>query len=418
MNEGSGRGPGTPAEWTQGGAFSPPLETELELCQLVNEALGRFGVSGRVSIEGREIRLDLGGRRSRAALPGWLDHWPRLDDTIRKHRATELARQLAQSRSLDSVRSGAQRSPNWTWLVAGLSALVLGGAAYLWLSPRSQASAPAPTAAPVTDAAREREARNARVCEDTRARVLRGATVGTTETDGWVVEIWGMQRGGEALLAAAPALGQFVEDPARAGGSQFIWKDEPELAKVIDSSTRVTVSDDPISGSAGRPIPALRVTFHGNFVEPYFDPEQRSRFYHIANGLAAALQLTHVGVYARCEAGRTHHLGSWFRGLDDGGATVALLYSLGTYAEPPHLAGAFLHAPGEAALDRSVALENIERASTRADRSLLAGVLGRQSAMITGKRGDGVVITFPFRDGHRASRASRELARLLTLNSD
>jgi len=132
--------------------------------------------------------------------------------------------------------------------------------------------------------------------------------------------------------------------------------------------------------------------------------------------MSEALGFTSTALFARCEAGRTHHVGSWFRGRDDASASQALLYALGTYAEPPHLSSPFLRPVGGSEIDRSIALQNIKRAAARLDRPLLASVLGRQGGMVMGKAGSGVTITFPFRDGNRAARASRQLARVLGLN--
>jgi len=421
-------GPGSSQRTPEYDAFLDPLspETELLVCQYVREALGRFGSSGEVTWEGSELLLLSPAGVSRARVGSWVRRWEQLDENIRRGRALELARQLAQPRALAAATSVRSGSASWTGWVLAAAVAIAGLAAYFWFvrpdpASATDASASGPVsrtkgAAP-TDL-EERIARANRVCEATRARVLRGATVGITETDGWVVEFFGFQKDGKALLGKSPALAQFVASPSAPEGSAFIWKEEPQLATVTNSTTRVTLADEPITGSQGDTTPALRITFHGALVDAYFQPEERAHYYHLAHGLTEALGLTHSALYARCEAGRTHHLGSWFRGRNDAEAATSLLYFLGTYAEPPHLSPPFLHAVGGTELDRSVALNNIEHVAGNIDRALLASVLGRQGGMVVGKKNEGVTIAFPFRDGNRAARASRDLARLVDLNRD
>ena len=47
--------------------------------------------------------------------------------------------------------------------------------------------------------------------------------------------------------------------------------------------------------------------------------------------------------------------------------------------------------------------------------ALVASLIGREGGMVMGRPGEAVTLTFPFEDGNRASRLSREIARLTAI---
>jgi|RhiMethySRZTD1v2_1073278.scaffolds.fasta_scaffold11777_7 hypothetical protein len=260
---------------------------------------------------------------------------------------------------------------------------------------------------------RARQARAARVCEETRARVVRGAVIGATDVEGWVTELMLLRpAGGERFVTERDLAG--VVDPS---AGRLVWKETPLLAAI--SGGHVAVSDASLVGG-GRPTrPGLRLSFEGSpYVTAYFREEERSEWIRTASALAKQLGATQGALYARCAAGDAHHLGSWFLGTGADGAAAALLYFMGTYADVPHLAPALLGPDGGAVLDRAFAFERIGGATQGLDRGRLAVALSPHGGMIKGSTQGPFELTFPFRDADRAARASRDLARALKIASN
>jgi hypothetical protein len=257
--------------------------------------------------------------------------------------------------------------------------------------------------------------RAAHRCAVTKARVFQGGTVSVADAEGWLVEIALLKVGSMARLDAHQSLRTFVEAPESPTGSPFIWSEEPGLAAVATSDSVVRIRRHGITEGKNQ-AEGVILSFGGSLVDPYFREEDRGRYYHIAHSLSEALEATHTALFARCAEDETHALGGWFRGMDAGGAATSLLYFMGTYARPPHLAEHFHSRPEDDALHRPFAFDNIIQATRFIDRQALATVVGTEGGMATGKPGDAVVITYPFRDGNRASRTSRSLARVVSLS--
>src|SRR6185295_5747574 len=87
----------------------------------------------------------------------------------------------------------------------------------------------------------ERAERAARVCDATRARGLRGAAVGPSDVEGWVVELWALREAAQPSPAADPALASFVS--ASGAAEHIVWKGAPSLAALEGLDTTVTVSE-------------------------------------------------------------------------------------------------------------------------------------------------------------------------------
>jgi hypothetical protein len=251
---------------------------------------------------------------------------------------------------------------------------------------------------------RARHERAVRVCEDTRARVVRGAVIGASDVEGWVVELVLLRPENAEAFAPSRDLAGAVEQ------TRFVWKQAPELS--VLSPGKVEVADASLSAPGHAPRPGLRLTFDGSYVSAYFREEERPPWIRAAAALANQIGATHGGLYARCAAGNAHHLGSWFLGPGPNGAAASLLYLMGTYADVPHVGRALLEPDGSSALDRGYALEKLVQATRSLDRSRLGVILSPHGGMIGGSAGSSY-LTFPFRDADRAARASRDLARAL-----
>lgn len=405
-------------------------EERAEILRYTNEALARFGTAGTLHLRDDRAHLVLPKSQTSAPLGSWSQRWRELDEPTRRLRTTELARSLAQSRAIAASRDSSQkllwrsRLSLLFWL-SGLLGLALWlGSARPWQRGRPHEGSastrpPAPSAAPSTRSSDERTARATRVCETTRSRVLRGATLGITDIEGWVVEYSAFRTGEQRKLTELPALREFFADPLAQEGTAFIWAQEPGLGDPSHTETRVVLEAESFAATAQTPaISTLRVSFEGTLIDAYFKPEERRRFYHIAHGLTEALGATHSGLYARCKAGKTHHLGSWFFGRSASSATSALLHLLGVHAEPPHLSTALLHPSAEDAVDESSILSRLDQALSPLDRKTLSSLLGKHGGLAMSQPDGSVILTFPFSDGNRASRLSRELSRQLGLSAE
>jgi hypothetical protein len=133
--------------------------------------------------------------------------------------------------------------------------------------------------------------------------------------------------------------------------------------------------------------------------------------------LANAIRAKHVALYARCAHDDVHTLGSWFLGEDSQGVAASVLYFMGVYAAPRHLEPVHYLDPRTQAPDEGRALSSILRATTHLDRRALSTLVGSEGGMAVSAT-DNVVVTFPFRDGSRATRVSRTMARVTGLSHE
>jgi len=406
----------------------------LEVTSRLSEELARFGSPGDVRLDARQVILLHPAGARRAAVDDWLAHWDRLDEPTRRIRVTQLARSLARPTSLPVSRPAPPPTVSLSpWLLLG-GVLALGAIGALWFLGDLDAAAHVPRAlkglgekaqgadgqsapadgGPAGAAPPADVSRASLVCAATRARIVRGATVSVADSEGWVVEYLAFRLGeqGPSPLHAAPVLRTFFEKPDAEAGSRYVWPEEPDLTTTPTSEDRVLVRKESISGASPPAHSGVRVTFEGALVDAYFRPTSRTAYFHLASALSDALGASQAALYARCADGDTHHLGSWFRGRDHHEAVVSLVYSLGTFADPPHLATPYLRPLGAPELDRAHAHAAISHVASAIDRPLVASLIGREGGMVMGRPGEVVTLTFPFEDGNRASRLSREIARI------
>jgi hypothetical protein len=279
-----------PVATPEGGSWAHP---EIELFAM--EALARFGAPGTVRVEGASLVLYAPQGVLRVDLAG-LDHqWGQLSEDSRRRRSGELVRQLVARRSVLPTTPPRRPTPSWVWFMAlGVAATLAGWAAYaarpaLPEETVVRRAAASPDQGPTTPHEDRRE-RAARVCESARTRVLRGATLGPTETEGWVVDVLALRRDAPEDLARDPRLLEFVGAGPAGELVPFVWSGEPEMRELAGSDTGVRVAAESVDGASGARARGVRLTFAGALVDAYFNAEQRVRYFHIATALSERLE--------------------------------------------------------------------------------------------------------------------------------
>ena len=390
----------------------------------LQEVLARFGMAGQVRLQDGVATLSGAGRTVQTDASALVETWDSLSDADRHRACVDVVRSLtAQRRAAFGTPADRRSFPWFPVAAASLAAVVT--VAYLYARPifgrgdaggdttlrRRAATTASDDSAPTTD---DRESRAARVCEQTVGRVSRGATVGTTDTEGWVIELTLLGRRTTTPMDANAVLDRYVQlEPGTATG-RWVWGETPELARIEGSSTRVELrSAFPASEPVGD-WDGVRITWSGRYVTPYFDQSRRGQYLTVAHAMTRELNATHAGLYARCRAGVTHHLGAWFSGPGSPGAAAALVYFMGAFASPLHVP-AELFGPDGGPRRLAGVFTAVVEATAPLKRSSLATVLGAQDGLVTGPKGGPAIITFPFRDGNRATRASHQLAAFVGL---
>ncbi len=395
-------------------------EARTEIRTMVAEAIVRFGIAGEVELAERLLVLRGPGPTSRVDLGGLPDSWGGLPYDERQKKATGLARQLvAQRRQSAAPVATTTRSGSSVAVIATVVlAAAAGGAYFVFFADRSTEETPvvrkpAPNVAPTSGVeSDDREARARRVCDATRSRVMRGATVSKTDVEGWVVEITVLRNGGPEMTFD-PALAQFVDRKPGQTSGRLVWK--TDTFSEVDPFTRVTVADasPKLGDDAWR---GVSLTLQGKYVSPFFENDTRIEYVRLGNALADRLGATHAALYARCAHGTQTHMGAWFFGKSLGGATLSLLYFMGTFADSPHISAAVLR-PDGGPFDRANVLTALVEPTAPLDKRRVARWVGEQGGMVTAAETRST-IRFPFRDANRASRASRTIARALDVGSD
>ncbi len=387
-----------------------------EITTRIAECITRFGVAGEVQVDQQSARLVGHGPPAEVPLGDLLERWGELNQEDRARRCLDTARKLVSIRRSSLPPSQPPRFQQLPgWIVPLLAFVVLGAVGWWWLRrPAGPKPEPERAAASASDRVAEldRDVRAEQVCQRTRSRVMRGATVGPLDVEGWVVELV-LQRAGTRRLGQAGVMAEFIE--ANKPRPRVIWPQAPALSALTGPETRVVVQESDLAAAGIQPRRSLVLTFQGTYINPYFERKQRIQYLMLANALAQRLGATHGALYARCKGGTNHHIGTWFLGPSPNEALGSLIYFMGTYADSPHVSSAVL---GDAAvLDRAQLFEGIRLASARAPRSEIGRWLGAQGGMIAGPAEGPSRVTFPFKDANRASRASREIARLLEIGS-
>lgn len=393
-------------------------DSEHEMRQRLGEALSRFGVAGSVAVTGTLASLHGSGPTVTTELGALVDQWPDLPEDARQRRINEVARRLAgERRSLSGGASEPSRFTMPDWLpplgIAAAAVIAIFGAWVLyqqWVN-ANRAREERPLIADYDAYERERLDRASRVCEATRSRVMRGAAVGPSDVEGWVVELWALRTPTKPVLAADPALALFFAPLPGQGKSGVVWTGAASLSGLEGPETNVAITEANVPATGAPMWRGLRVTLSGRYVVPYFHEQMRFDYLRFARALTDALGVDYAALYARCADGQSHHLGGWFRGPTPGGAVTSLLYFMGTFAEHPDIRASSLAPVGATGIDPAFAFRSVANASAALKKTRVMAMVGAEAGMISGLDDQVSTVTFPFRDSNRASRASRIIAR-------
>ena len=398
----------------------------------MEQELSRRGHRGALHTEGAWLVLGKGATQTRAEVQGTTEQWQELPDDLRERRARQLAELLLAKPADAPVTPRPQKlsnRPRWFSVFAPV-VVVIGTAlallvAYRALAPNGRAvsanlgdllrtgsdSAPAATSSAGVELAHGAAALSA--CDQVRARVARGASIGPADVDGWQVELVLLRRGAPSDLSHAPALSSFLRPSSDAGKSTWIWPNAKSLILAQRFDAQVEVSALPALGAAQ--LSGVRLIFSGPYVTPYFSEALRSDYLLLADALTDALGATDGALFAHCANSDAHSIGSWFLGANPGVAMAALVYFMAGYSDLPVLKAEVLSRDGDETARRSHAFDAINQATLGFDRRRSATILGRELGMISGRPKQPNRLTFPFRDGNRAQRSSVEVARALGL---
>jgi serine/threonine-protein kinase len=393
-----------------------------DLARRVEEALARFGIAGNVSVTVDMATLHGNGPTVSTELGTLVSEWPALPEDARARRATELARRLSTERRAVASLSPSRHAgaPSWLRPAALATAVAIAaivGARLYQLHPSDGAAVRPSRVLPKEDPEeRERAARAARVCEATRSRIMRGASIGPTDAEGWVVELWFLRAPERGALLADPSLAEFVTPETQTEKGRITWQGAPTLSTLVGVDTTVAAVAADLTTAGAPTYRGARVVFNGRFVAPYFDDTLRRDYVRLVLAMTDALAVDYAALYARCVSGDAHHIGAWFRGPTPGGAVTSLLYSMGAFGDHPELRATLLAPAGATGRDLAYAFNNVANATSLLRKARIMTMLGPELGMIAGLDGKVSTVTFPFRDANRASRATHAVARELGID--
>ena len=416
---------------------------------MVEAELQRRGAPGKPRLEGQFLIVGKGATEARADLRGSVQQWDSLPDDLRERRVQQIAQLLsdgARRAPVAAAPPGRARS-NALGLLSLLRRVLavvlpvslLAGAlalAYRYLTPHQESpfatlarwlnqgpstTASAGTAASAslptynaTNIEHERAVIASAACSKSRSRVARGASVGPADVEGWQVELVLLRRGPKLDLSQSPALSSFVQ---RSGGSspgKLVWAKASALVAEDRFDAQVELRALPPLGE--KSVSGVSLVFSGPYVVPYFTEDQRADYFLLADALAAALGATDGALFAHCADSEAHHVGSWFLGASPGAAVGSLIYFMESYSDLPVLKPEVVGSGNDPA-HRGQAFDVISRAAGSLSRTSVATLVGGELGMISGSPNRPARLTFPFRDGNRASRAGLAAARALGLAS-
>ena len=400
-----------------------------EIRALVEQELDKRGKRAAVRVEGGWLVVGRGAAEARTDIQGTIAQWENLPQDLRDKRVAQIAQLLTPGPVVPPLSNrprARQPSGLWSRFAPVAIALATGAAlflAYRFLTPRgggvsdlaaltrgAQGPKPEPSA---PDPDQERAALASTACEQSRARVARGANVGPADVEGWVVELVLLRRSGSgADLASAPELDKFIQRKAASGLGTVVWSGAKSLADAKRFDAQVEIRAIPSLGA--KHLNGVSLSFSGPYVAPYFSEEQRADYFMLADALSSALQITDGALFARCAAADAHHIGSWFLGASPGAAVSSVVYFMADFSEAPLLKPDVLGLSSDP-LRHGHAFDLISSAAETLDRSGAATLVGGELGMISGRPNQPVRVTFPFRDANRATRASIAAARALKL---
>ena len=410
---------------------------------MVEAELQRRGGTAKLRAEGQFLVLGKGATEARADLKGSIQQWDSLPDDLRERRVQQIAQLLsegAQRAPVIATRKPRSIGPGAFSFVApmfvvGMMVAAL-AVAYRYLSPNKEsvqvtfnrwlnqgpvgsaiASAIASATAPSYNASNiehERAVIASAACGKSRARVARGGSVGPADVEGWQVELVLLRRGPHVDLSQSAELAPFIRLNSAGTVGKLIWPKASSLLAEERFDAQVELRALPPFGA--KSVNGVSFVFSGPYVVPYFTEDQRADYFLLADALAEALSATDGALFAHCADSDAHHVGSWFLGATPGAAVGAMIYFMESYSDVPILKPEVL-GTGTERERHGHTFDAVNLATSALSRSSVATLVGGELGMISGRKNSPARLTFPFRDGNRASRSGLAAARSLGLAS-
>jgi hypothetical protein len=412
----------------------PEGEVVEEIRTLVELELEQRGKRATVRVDGNSLVVGRGAAEARSDIQGTVAQWSSLPQDLRDKRIVQIAQLLTPGPAVAAAAPLSKRQTSrpgsfsslapLSIVLATLAVLVLayrflapGGATLgglgRWLHGGGAPSASAQVAAPDPD--QERAVLASTACDQSRARVARGANVGPADVEGWVVELVLLRRSGSgADLASAPELRKFIQRKPGATTGSVVWAGAKSLFDAKRFDAQVEIRAIPALGA--KHLNGVSLLFSGPYVAPYFTEEQRVDYFMLADALSEALKATDGALFAHCADADAHHIGSWFLGVNPGAAVASIVYFMADFSEAPLLKPEVLGSSSDP-LRHGRAFDVISSAAESLDRGAAATLIGAELGMISGRPNQPARLTFPFRDANRATRASISAARALSLTN-
>ena len=412
---------------------------------MVEAELQRRGSPGKPRIEGQFLVVGKGATEARADLKGTIQQWDSLPEDLLERRIQQMAQLLSEGvqRAPLVTRTAAQRHARGPGALSSLQRLLAPllisaltvcalGVAYRYLSPDKKSplaaldhllsqgaigSAVASASMPTYDASNiehERAVIASAACAKSRTRVARGGSVGPADVEGWQVELVLLRRGPVVDLSQSGSLAPFVRRDPSSKSAKLRWAKASSLVARERFDAQIEVRALPALGAKN--ISGVSFVFSGPYVVPYFTEDQRADYFLLADALADSLGATDGGLFAHCADSESHHVGSWFLGVTPGAAVGSLIYFMEGFSELPALKPEVLGSGAEPAR-RGHTFDAIDQAASALSRGSVATLVGSELGMISGRPNHPARLTFPFRDGSRASRSGLGAARSLGLAS-
>jgi hypothetical protein len=380
--------------------------------EAVGRELGRMGVQGSLILVGKSIELCGDGAPVAIDIGIIVEQWPLLPPDLRRRKAEEVARRLhgadLAARQADGrPRDGARALDNASLrrilgaIGAVFGVLIAIGVARFVISRINAADEVEPAVA--SEAPGPRKERLARACDAVRDRVYQGTTFGPFALEGFVVELWLASRTGVPIRDQA-ALTELVR-----GGKLAPAADE-KLAEIIDGTVEIADGFDAEGARRSPGWTAATLVFHDGYARAFLEAETRPRFIGLADRVSRASGADHGALYARCAHLPTHDVGAWFRGPDVAGATAAMIYQMGFYAEAKVIdraALAVVKLPGGE-------LDALRKAAERVSDSVLPIVSAATGSVTVGPP---ATLVFSFAHPVRPLTATRNLARKMGIGA-
>jgi len=393
-----------------------------ELATKTTEILGRYGVAGRVQVEGQlvwlighgptvEVGLSELATTSAAQSPGELQRL-----------AERLARDLANARRHALGKSDDSSDiMGWLKLLPPLIFFVLVvGFAVRYLLPSSGRPKPASTriAASAAMGAQKTDSlgqqgkadRDYRSCIETVTRIQRGGSVTALDADGWVVELSLIIEKAE-LDPSLPLLREYFE--IRPGGIERTqtWPSAPALRQIPSSVAGVLVSKEPLALAAPAPGTGLKITWRGQYAALFFKEAEHREFMNLSDALYLDTKATYGALYARCAQGVARYLGAWFRGPTVGGAVWALVAEMDVFSDVPQIPNV---RSGDGPEQWKLPLNRMATLTRSLTRKQVALMLANTEGAVSESPGQYATIVFPFGQGSRANSASTKFVNAMS----